>query len=147
MRSCNLCIIMKSVTSFCDHVFARLNQSSPHLHLHLSFNRVGRWGTTDEFTISFFYFSLFSTTLWDFANSRPVHSPMLSCHLFLCLPCLLHPFTVTCKMVLARPNERHTCPYHFSLFTMVRRFRVVRLPAQTSSLVTWSLYEVRSILP
>ena len=41
-------------------------------------------------------------------NSRPVHSLMLSSHLFLCLPCLLPPFTVPRKMVLARPDERET---------------------------------------
>ena len=48
---------------------------------------------------------------------------MLSSHLFLCLPCLLPPFTVPCKWVFARPDERETCPYHCSLhlFTMVRR--------------------------
>ena len=31
-------------------------------------------------------FSLFSTALWDLTNSRPVHSLMLSSHLFLCPP-------------------------------------------------------------
>ena len=43
--------------------------------------------------------------------------------LFLCLPCLHPHITVPCKMVLARPDEWETCPYHFSLhlFTMVRR--------------------------
>ena len=77
-------------------------------------------GTTDGFTTSFLHFSLFSTALWDLANSRPVHFLMLSSHLFFCLPCLLPPFTVPCKMVLARPDERETRPYHFSLrlFTM-----------------------------
>ena len=42
---------------------------------------------------------------------------------FLCLPCLLPPFTVPCKMVLARPDERETWSYHCSLrlFTMFRR--------------------------
>ena len=44
-------------------------------------------------------FSLFSTALWDLANSRPVHFLMLSSHLLLCLPCLLPPFTVPCEMV------------------------------------------------
>ena len=34
-------------------------------------------------------FSLFSTALWDLPNSRPIHSLLLSSHLFLCLPCLL----------------------------------------------------------
>ena len=56
----------------------------PLPHLHLSLNRRGRrWGTTDVFTISFLHFSLFSTALWDLANSRPVHSLMLSSYLFL----------------------------------------------------------------
>ena len=32
------------------------------------------------------------TALWGSANSRPVHSLMLSSHLFFCLPCLLPPF-------------------------------------------------------
>ena len=48
---------------------------------------------------------------------------MLSSHLCLCLSCFLPPFTVPCKMVLARPDERETWPYHCSLrlFTVVRR--------------------------
>ena len=93
-----------------------------HRHHHLRLNREGRWGTTDDFTTSFLHFRLFSTVLWDLSNSGPVRSLMLSSHLFLCLPCLLPPFTVSCKMVLARPDERETCPYHCNLrlFTMVR---------------------------
>ena len=81
--------------------------STTHYHYHdLSLNREGRWGTTDDFATSFLYFSLFSTALWDLANSRHVH--FLSSHLLLCLPCLLPAFTVPCKMVLARPDERET---------------------------------------
>ena len=79
--------------------------SSHHL---LSLNREGRWGTTDYFAVSFLHIFLFSTALWDLVNSRPVHSLMLSSYLFLCLPCLLSPFTVPCKMVLARPDDRKT---------------------------------------
>ena len=71
-------------------------------------NREGRWGTTDDFAINFLHLSPFSTALWDLANSRPVHSLMLSSHLFLCLLCLLPPFTVPCKMALAGPDERET---------------------------------------
>ena len=80
--------------------------SIAHHHHHQSLNREGRWGTTDDFATSFLHFSLFSTALWDLPDSRPVHSLMLSSHLLLCPPCLLPPFTVPCKMVLARPDER-----------------------------------------
>ena len=77
-----------------------------HQHHHLSLNLEGRWDTTDDFTTSFLHFSLSSTALWDLANSRPVHSLKLTSHLFLCLSCLLFPFTVPCKLVLARPDEQ-----------------------------------------
>ena len=40
-------------------------------------------------------FLSFSTALWDLLNSRPVHSLMLSSHLFFSLPCLLSPFRCT----------------------------------------------------
>ena len=75
-----------------------------HHHHHQSLNREGRWGTTDDFATSFLHFSLFSTALWNLQNSWPVHS-LMSSHLFLCLPCLLPPFTVPCEMVLARSDE------------------------------------------
>ena len=123
-----------------------------HHHHHLSLNREGRWGTTDDIATSFLHFFLFSAALWEFANSRPVHSLILSSHLFLSLPCLLPPFTVPCKMVLARPDEWETWPYHCSLhlFTMVRRSSCGQIAywilAQTTSLVTWSLYVMHSIL-
>ena len=123
-----------------------------HHHHHLSLNREGHWGNTADSTTSFLHFSLFSTALWDLANSGAVHSLMLSSHLFLCLPCLLPPFTVPCKKVLARPDDHETWPYHCSshLFTMVRRSScgptACWILAQTSSLVTWSMYEMRSIL-
>ena len=87
---------------------SRMHVEYVHYHHHLSLNREGRWGTVDDFTTSFLHFSLFSTALWDLANSRPVHSLMLCSHLFLCLHCLLPPFTVPCKMALARPDERET---------------------------------------
>ena len=47
-------------------------QQVTSLHLCLSLNLRGRWGTTDDFTTSFLYFSLFSTALWDWANTRLV---------------------------------------------------------------------------
>ena len=123
-----------------------------HHHHHQSLNCKGWWGTTDDFATSFLHFSLFSTALLDLPDSRPVQSLMLSSHLFLCPPCLHPPFTVPCKMVLARPDERETWPYHCSLrlFTIVRRYSCGPIAcwilARTSSLVTWSLYEMCSIL-
>ena len=66
------------------------------------------------------------------------------------LPCLLPPFTVLCKIVLARPDERETWPYHCSmhLFTMIRSSCgpiACWILARTSSLVTRSLFEMCSI--
>ena len=123
-----------------------------HYHHHQSLNHEGQWGTTDDFSTSFLNFFLFSTALWDLLNSRPVHSMMLSSHLFLCLPCLLPPFTVSCKMVFAKSDEWETWPYHCSLrlFAIVRRSSCGPIACwilvKTSSLVTWSLYEMCSIL-
>ena len=97
------------------------------------------------FETTFLHFYLFSTALWNLPNSRPVHSLMLSSYLFLCLPCLLPPFTVPWKMVFDKPNERETWPYHCSLrlFTLVRRSScgpvACWILARISSLVTWSL--------
>ena len=75
------------------------------------------------------------------------------CFPHLSLSCFLpHPFTVPCKMVLARPDERETWPYHCSLhfFSMVKRSSsgpiVFRILAQTFSLATWSFYEMRCVL-
>ena len=45
-------------------------------------------------------------------HSSPVHSLMLS-HRTFCLPLHLPPCTVPCRTVLASPDDRVTCPYHF----------------------------------
>ena len=79
-----------------------------HHHYHQFLNREGRLGATDNFATSFLHFPLLSTALWDLPKSKPVHFLMLSSHLFLCLPCLHSPFTLPCKMVLARSDERET---------------------------------------
>ena len=147
-RSCHLWTLSSKVVVYGHYLQKLCLLISPHLSL----NREGRWGTTDDFATSFLHFPLFFTATWDLANSRPVHSLILSSHLFLCLPCLLLPFSVPCKMVLARPDERETWPHHCSLrlFTMVRRsscgLTACWILAWTSSLVTLSLHEVRSIL-
>ena len=98
-------------------------------HHHLFLNHEGRWGATDDFATSFLQFSLLSAVLWDLANSRPVHSLMLSSHLLLCRPCLLPPFTVPCKMVwpdLMNGRHNHTTAVCVRL-RWLGGLRVVRL--------------------
>ena len=122
-----------------------------HHHHYLSLKHEGRWGTTDDFTTSFIHFSLVLHCPLGHGELQAVHSKMMSSHLFLCLPCLRLPFTVPCKMVLARPDELETCSYHCSLrrFTMVRRSSYGPIDcwilARTSSLVTRSLYKMSNI--
>ena len=97
-------------------------------------------------------FPLFFSVLpaiWDLANSRPVHS-LLSFHLYSCLPCLPPPFTVPCKMVWPDlMNGKHDHTTAVCVFTIVRRSScgpfACWILARTSSLVTWSLYEMCSI--
>ena len=55
----------------------------------------GRRGTTDEFATIPFHLDLFSAALVELAKSIPVHSLILSSHLFFCLPLFLFPFTVS----------------------------------------------------
>ena len=50
-------------------------------HHHLSLNHEGRW-LPQMISQPVSSFSLFSSALWDLANSRPVHFPMMSFHLF-----------------------------------------------------------------
>ena len=108
----------------------------------------GRRGTTDEFTTIPFHFVLFSAALVELARSISVHSLILSSHLFFCLPLFLFPFTVPCRIVFAKPVDLETWPNHLS-FRFLTRFRsssyypmaAWNFPP-TSSLVTWSLYEM-----
>jgi len=88
---------------------------------------------------------LFSVFLKLSLSVFPVHSVMLSSHLFHCLPLVLPPCTVLCKIVLASPVDLVTCPYHFScrLFTVVKRSFWCPTPFVTlfftSTFVMWSL--------
>ena len=56
-------------------------------------------------------------------NPNPVHSDVLSSHLFFCLPFLLLPYTVPCRIIFASPVDLVICPYHLNLrfLTMVIR--------------------------
>ena len=76
-------------TFTCDEINSVSADYNLTFTLHLSLNRGSRWSTTDDFTTTFLHFSLFSTALWDLADFRPVHSLMMSSHLFFCLSRLL----------------------------------------------------------
>ena len=73
------------------------------------------------------------------------HSLILPSHLFFCLPLLLAPFTVPCRIVFAMPEDLEMWPYHlsFRFFTMVRRSSCTPtaywILLRTSSYVTLSL--------
>ena len=112
----------------------------------------GRRGTTDEFATIPFHLDLFSAALVELAKSIPVHSLILSSHRFFCLPLFLFPFTVPCRIVFAKPEDLETWPNHLS-FRFLTRVRsssyspmAVWIFLRTSSLVTWSLYEMFSSL-
>ena len=108
----------------------------------------GRRGTTDEFATIPFYLDLFSAALVELAKSIPVHSLILSSHRFFCLPLFLFPFTVPCRILFAKPEDLETWLNHlsFRFFTRVRSSSYSPMAAwiflRTSSLVTWSLYEM-----
>ena len=68
----------------------------------------GRQGTTDEFATIPFHIVLFSAVLVELAKSIPVHSLLLSSHLFFCLPLFLFPFTVHCRIIFAKPEDLET---------------------------------------
>ena len=73
----------------------------------------GRRDTTDELATIPFHLVLFSAAKVGLAKSIPVHSLILSSHLFFCLP-LFFPFTVPCRIVFARPEDLETWPNYLS---------------------------------
>ena len=94
-----------------------------HLISSQSLNLGGRRGTTDDVATITFYPSLSSAAPRESPNPIPVHSLRLSSHLFFCLPLLLAPFTVPCRIVFAMSEDLEMWPYHLSFlfFIMVRR--------------------------
>ena len=68
----------------------------------------GHRGTTDKFATIPFHLGLFSAALVELAKSIPVHSLILSSHLFFCLPLFLFPFTEPYRIVFAKPEDLET---------------------------------------
>jgi len=87
-----------------------------HHHHHLSLDFFWCcWSTIKDLTITFLHLSLSSATFWDSAKFIPVHSRLLSSHLFDCLPHLRLPLTVPCRTVFATPSGNMAIPLHFML--------------------------------
>ena len=106
--------------------------------------KIGR-GTTDDVATIPFHPSMSSAALRESPNPISVDSLMLSSHLFFCLPLLLAPFTVPCRIVFAKPQDLEMWPYYlsFRFFTIVRRSSYTPIAfwilLRTISFVTWSL--------
>ena len=130
------------------HFLKRMPGKGQLLFLFYPITLGGRRGTTDEFATIPFHLDLFSAALVELARSIPVHSLILSSHLFFCLPLFLFPFTVPCRIVFAKPEDLETWPNHlsFRFLSRVRSSSYSPMAAwiflRTSSLVTWSLYEM-----
>ena len=100
------------------------------------------WVTTVYFTTSFLHSSRFSAFHSMIFHSRPVHSLMLSSLRFLCLPLCLPPWTVPCRIVLASPDNRVTCPYHDHLDWPRLSYRVPVL-----KLMVWYYHRKQGAVP
>ena len=101
-----------------------------------------RWGFKDNRATTFHHSSLSSAFQMASSNPYPVHSDILSSHLFFCLPFLLPPCTVPCRIIFASPVDLVMCPYHLNLsfLTLVIRSSYGPIPCLivflTSSFVT-----------
>ena len=80
----------------------------------------GRRGTRDEFATFLSHLVLFSAALVELAKSIPVHSLILSSHLFFCLPLFLFSSTVPSRIVFAKPEDLVTWPNHLSFRFLTR---------------------------
>ena len=123
----------------CSHNYLKSWKSYTALSLAYPVVLVDRWGATDDLA------TRLSVFLMAVPSVMPVHSGMLSSHLFFCLPLLRPPCIVPCRIVLASPEDLVMYPYHFSLrlFTVVKRFSwgpmACRVLFRTSSFEMWSL--------
>ena len=61
--------------------------------------------TTDEFATIPFHLVLFSAALVELAKLILFHSFILSFQLFFCLPFVLCPYTVPCRIAFAKPED------------------------------------------
>ena len=127
----------------CAHMMECQNNAHSLTHSSRSLN--DRWGIKDNRTTTFLHSSLSSAFQRASSSLNPVHSDILSSYLFLCLPFLLPPCIVLCRIIFASPVDLAMCPYHLNLsfFTLVIRSSYGQITCLiaflTSSFITWSL--------
>ena len=97
--------VKTSVTAMFMAVNVAINSSQ-------SLNLRGHQGTTDDVATIPFHPSLSSTAFRESPNPIPIHSLMLSSHLFFCLPLFLAPFTVSCRIVFSMPEDLEMWLFH-----------------------------------
>ena len=61
----------------------------------------------------------FTAALVEPGQSIPVHSLILTSHLFFCLPLLLFPSTVPCRIVFAKPEDLETWSNHLRVYFLI----------------------------
>ena len=71
----------------------------------------------------------FPAALVELAKSIPVHSLILSSHLFFCLPPLLFPFTVPCRIVFPKTEDLESWPNHLSFLIITSGSNSSQRPA------------------
>ena len=69
---CCICVcVSENMSTVCVSLREGKTGGMGDHHHHQSLKREDHWGTTDDSATSFLHFSLFSTALWDWPNSRP----------------------------------------------------------------------------
>ena len=121
--------ILKNKRSAQATVMPWSSKSYTHLISSQSLNLVGRRGTTDDVATIPFHSFLSSDALRESPNPIPVHSLMLSSHLFFCLPLLLVPFPFPCRIFFAMPEDLEMWPYHlyYKYCTANKQFYIAML--------------------
>ena len=108
-----------------------------HSLTHSSRSLNDRWDIKDDRVTTFFHCFRRASP-----NPNTAHSDILSSHLFFCLPFLLPPCIVPCRIIFASPVDLVMCPYYLNLrFLAV----VIRFPFLLTLRTKESDFEGRAV--
>ena len=80
------------------------------------------WGIRDDRATTFLHSSLSSAFRRASPNPNPIRSDILYSHFFFCLPFLLPPCILPCRIIFASPVDLVMCPYHLNLRFLISRY-------------------------